>query len=82
MLIAARFLVPFRPYLFSKPEPPLLHLTKTALEEDEVFMILIFIYSEVKRQDKTVSLRYDSLGSNEIINCFQNSSSSNGGVGW
>ncbi|KAF9464004.1 hypothetical protein BDZ94DRAFT_532250 [Collybia nuda] len=55
MLIAARFSVPARPHLFTKPEPSLLHLTKTALEKDEVFVIMAFIYSEVKRQDKTNS---------------------------
>lgn len=57
MLIAARFSVPSRPHLFTKPEPSMLHLTKTALEEDEVFLIMVFIFSEVKRQDKTVSGR-------------------------
>ncbi|RDB20597.1 hypothetical protein Hypma_012177 [Hypsizygus marmoreus] len=53
--IAARFLVPSRPHLFSKTDPPMLHLTKTALEEDEVFLIMVLIYSEAKRQDKTNS---------------------------
>jgi len=52
---AAEFSVPFRPHLFTKPEPSTLHLTQMALEEDEVFLILVFIYSEVKRQDKTNS---------------------------
>jgi len=55
MSIAARFSVPFRPHLFSKSQPAHLHLTKTALAEDEVFLILVLIYSEVKRQDKTNS---------------------------
>lgn len=54
-LVAGRFIVPFRPHLFSKSEPATLHLTKTALQEDEVFMILAFIYSEARRQDRTVS---------------------------
>lgn len=53
--VAAHFIVPFRPHLFSKPEPSKLHLTKTALQADEVFLLLIFIYSEVKRQDSTNS---------------------------
>ncbi|KAG6863847.1 hypothetical protein C0991_002705, partial [Blastosporella zonata] len=53
MSIAARFLVPSRPYLFRKPPPPALHLTKTALERDEVFLILAMLYSEIKRQDST-----------------------------
>ncbi|KAJ7779742.1 hypothetical protein B0H16DRAFT_724797 [Mycena metata] len=51
--IAGRFCVPFRPHLFSKSKPAVLHLTSTALAEDEVFLILVFIYEEVKRQDKT-----------------------------
>ncbi|KAG6855725.1 hypothetical protein H0H87_011599, partial [Tephrocybe sp. NHM501043] len=54
MSIAARFLVQLRPHLFGKPDPPALHLTKTALEADEVFLILVMIYSEIKRQDSTV----------------------------
>jgi hypothetical protein len=54
MVVAARFSVPFRPHLFRKPQPSMLHLTKTALEEDEVFLIMVFIFSEIKRQDKTV----------------------------
>ncbi|KAF8663647.1 hypothetical protein AX16_000889 [Volvariella volvacea WC 439] len=51
--LAARFLVPFRPHLFSKGEPARLHLTPKALEDDEVFLLLAFIYSEAKRQDRT-----------------------------
>ncbi|KAJ7461843.1 hypothetical protein B0H11DRAFT_1735989 [Mycena galericulata] len=54
MSIAGRFSVPFRPHLFSKSQPALLHLTKTALAEDEVFLILVFVYCEAKRQDRTV----------------------------
>ncbi|KAG6901270.1 hypothetical protein C0995_014359 [Termitomyces sp. Mi166 len=54
MSIAARFLVPGRPHLFGKLDPPTLHLTKTALEADEIFLILALIYSEIKRQDSTV----------------------------
>lgn len=54
MLTAARFVVPSRPHLFSKPKPTTLHLTETALAEDEVFLIMVFIYSEAKRQDNTV----------------------------
>ncbi|KAF9043666.1 hypothetical protein BDP27DRAFT_1305262 [Rhodocollybia butyracea] len=53
--VAGRFVVPYRPHLFTKPDPPLLSLTRTALEEDEVFLLLVFIYSEVKRQDDTNS---------------------------
>ncbi|KAJ7104523.1 hypothetical protein B0H15DRAFT_810426 [Mycena belliarum] len=55
MCIAGRFTVPFRPHLFSKSQPAYLHLTKTALAEDEVFLLLLFIYHEVKRQDRTNS---------------------------
>ncbi|KAJ7599263.1 hypothetical protein C8J56DRAFT_916244 [Mycena floridula] len=55
MMIAGRFCVPFRPHLFSKPKPTVLHLTPSALAEDEVFLILIFVYSEAKRQDDTNS---------------------------
>jgi len=55
MSIAARFLVSLRPHLFSKADPPSLHLTKTALEADEVFLILVMIYEEIKRQDRTNS---------------------------
>ncbi|KAJ7511993.1 hypothetical protein B0H11DRAFT_1953794 [Mycena galericulata] len=51
--IAGRFCVPFRPHLFSKSKPAVIHLTTTALAEDEVFLLLVFIYEEVKRQDKT-----------------------------
>ncbi|KAJ7037870.1 hypothetical protein C8F04DRAFT_384042 [Mycena alexandri] len=62
MCIAGRFSVPFRPHLFSKSQPALLHLTKTALAEDEVFLILVFIYCEAKRQDKTNSSSGDAGG--------------------
>jgi hypothetical protein len=64
MCIAGRFAVPFRPHLFSKSPPPMVHLTKRALDEDEVFLILVFIYCEARRQDRTVSLvRSSSLRS-------------------
>ncbi|KAJ7120694.1 hypothetical protein C8R43DRAFT_79148 [Mycena crocata] len=51
--IAGRFCVPFRPHLFHKSKPAVIHLTTEALAEDEVFLLLVFIYEEVKRQDKT-----------------------------
>ncbi|KAJ7067097.1 hypothetical protein C8F01DRAFT_1247498 [Mycena amicta] len=51
--ITGRFCVPFRPHLFHKSKPAVVHLTSTALSEDEVFLLLVFIYEEVKRQDKT-----------------------------
>ncbi|KAG5649811.1 hypothetical protein H0H81_001912, partial [Sphagnurus paluster] len=50
---AARLLVPARPHIFSTPPPPALHLTRTALEADEVFLILVLVYEETKRQDRT-----------------------------
>ncbi|KAJ7101863.1 hypothetical protein C8R43DRAFT_917513 [Mycena crocata] len=62
MSVAGRFSVPFRPHLFSKSQPALLHLTKTALAEDEVFLILVFIYCEARRQDKTNSSSGDVGG--------------------
>ncbi|KAL0955463.1 hypothetical protein HGRIS_001704 [Hohenbuehelia grisea] len=53
MSIAGRFSVPFRPHLFTKSKPAELHLTQAALTSDEVFLILAFIYSEAKRQERT-----------------------------
>ncbi|KAJ7775974.1 hypothetical protein DFH07DRAFT_798933 [Mycena maculata] len=53
MTIAGQFCVPSRPRLFGKSKPTVIHLTTTALAEDEVFLLLVFIYEEVKRQDKT-----------------------------
>ncbi|KAJ7662577.1 hypothetical protein DFH06DRAFT_987198 [Mycena polygramma] len=55
-IIAARFTVPARPHLFSKSPPAVVYLTPDALAEDEVFLLLVFIYEEVKRQERTVSL--------------------------
>jgi len=59
--VGAQFSVPFRPHLFSKPEPSKLYLSTAALEEDEVFLLLVFIYSEAKRQDRTVCFRSSML---------------------
>ncbi|ESK83493.1 hypothetical protein Moror_4878 [Moniliophthora roreri MCA 2997] len=53
--LIGRFQVPFRPHLFTKSKPPKLRIKRAGLTEDEVFLILIFIYSEVKRQDQTNS---------------------------
>ncbi|KAJ7245327.1 hypothetical protein C8J57DRAFT_1355986 [Mycena rebaudengoi] len=50
---AARFCIPFRPHLFSKTGRPVIHLKPAALAEDEVFLILLLIYLEVKRQERT-----------------------------
>ncbi|KAK7044622.1 hypothetical protein R3P38DRAFT_2879832 [Favolaschia claudopus] len=60
MCIAGRFAISFRPHIFSKTKPPLVHLTARALEEDEIFLILVFIYNEVRRQEKTNSSRLDA----------------------
>lgn len=54
MAIVAKFTVPYRPKLFGKLKPPTLHLTRTALSKDEVFLMLVLIYSEAKRQDRMV----------------------------
>ncbi|TFK63924.1 hypothetical protein BDN72DRAFT_963606 [Pluteus cervinus] len=54
-IVAARFYVPCRPHLFGKPAPTKLYLSRTALEADEVFLMLTFIYSEARRQDRTSS---------------------------
>ncbi|KAJ6449399.1 hypothetical protein C8R47DRAFT_1171711 [Mycena vitilis] len=51
--VAARFTVPARPHLFTKSAPAVVHLTPDALAEDEVFLLLVFIYEEVKRQERT-----------------------------
>ncbi|KAJ7662583.1 hypothetical protein DFH06DRAFT_355621 [Mycena polygramma] len=51
--VAARFTVPARPHLFTKSPPAVVYLTPDALAEDEVFLLLVFIYEEVKRQERT-----------------------------
>ncbi|KAE9400208.1 hypothetical protein BT96DRAFT_857616 [Gymnopus androsaceus JB14] len=53
--VVGRFAVPYRPHLFTKPPDPLLSMTRTALAEDEVFLLLVLVYSEAKRQDDTNS---------------------------
>lgn len=53
--IEATLSVPFRPKLFGKPKPVMLNLSRVALARDEVFLMLIFIYNETKRQEKMVS---------------------------
>ncbi|KAJ7495294.1 hypothetical protein FB451DRAFT_1121780 [Mycena latifolia] len=50
---AAHFFTPSRPHLFTKPAPPRLRLSSAALAEDEVFLILVLVYEEVRRQDRT-----------------------------
>ena len=53
--IEATFSVPFRPQLFGKAKPVVLNLSRVALAKDEVFLMLVFIYNETKRQEKMVS---------------------------
>ncbi|TFK22628.1 hypothetical protein FA15DRAFT_671323 [Coprinopsis marcescibilis] len=50
--IVATFAVPYRPKLFGKLKPSILKLFPKTLEQDEVFMLMVLIYCEVKRQDK------------------------------
>ena len=52
--IVGTFSVPFRPHLIHKAKPALVNLSRKALENDEVFLILILIYSEAKRQEGSV----------------------------
>ncbi|KIY70822.1 hypothetical protein CYLTODRAFT_419350 [Cylindrobasidium torrendii FP15055 ss-10] len=49
------FSVPYRPHLFRKPKPTTLSVEREALERDEVFLLLVFVYSEAKRQEQTNS---------------------------
>jgi len=50
--IEATLSVPFRPQLFGKPKPVVLNLSRVALAKDEIFLMLVFIYNETKRQEK------------------------------
>ncbi|RXW18793.1 hypothetical protein EST38_g7062 [Candolleomyces aberdarensis] len=50
--VVASFSVPYRPKLFGKLKPMVVNLETVALEKDEVFLFLVLIYSECKRQDK------------------------------
>jgi hypothetical protein len=61
--IEATFSVPFRPQLFGKAKPVVLNLSRVALARDEVFLMLVFIYNETKRQEKMVRSRSFCLGS-------------------
>jgi hypothetical protein len=54
LMIAATMSVPFRPHLFTKMEPVILNITETALLDDEIFLLLVFVYSEAKRQEQNV----------------------------
>ncbi|KAF5314799.1 hypothetical protein D9758_019010 [Tetrapyrgos nigripes] len=52
---AATFRVPYRPHVFRKsksdPNTCTLSISRDALKEDEIFMILLMIYSETRRQE-------------------------------
>ncbi|KIJ92944.1 hypothetical protein K443DRAFT_684900 [Laccaria amethystina LaAM-08-1] len=50
--VEGSFDVPYRPRLFGKTTPMVFHLSRKALAKDEVFLILVLIYSESKRQEK------------------------------
>jgi len=50
----ATFTVPHQPQLFGKVPPPTLYLSTNALLDDEIFLMLVFIYSETRRRDKNV----------------------------
>ncbi|KAF9486052.1 hypothetical protein BDN70DRAFT_870566 [Pholiota conissans] len=50
--VEAILTVPYRPHLFGKEKPVVLNMTRVALLQDEVFLILVFIYCEMKRQEK------------------------------
>lgn len=52
--IVGTFSVAFRPNLIRKEKPLFLELSRKALENDEVFLILLLIYSEAKRQEESV----------------------------
>jgi len=51
----ASLFIPYRNHLFHKNKPAVLKMKSKALLQDEVFLLLVFIYSETKRQDRTVS---------------------------
>lgn len=50
--IVSTFQVPYRPKLFGKTKPMVMNICPAALERDEVFLLLILVYCEAKRQDK------------------------------
>ena len=59
--VEATLAVPYRPLLFGKTTPVVLNLSRVALAKDEVFLLLTFIYCEMKRQEKTVCHRHRYL---------------------
>lgn len=52
---SASLFIPYRNHLFHKTKPAVLKMKSRALLQDEVFLLLVLIYSETKRQDKTNS---------------------------
>ena len=67
-VVEATFTVPYRPQLFGKTKPLVLNLSRVALAKDEVFLILVFIYCEVKRQEKTVCICFDFISELPLTN--------------
>lgn len=59
--VQATLSAPFRPHLFGKAKPVVLNLSRAALARDEVFLILVFIYGETKRQEKMVCQMFSPL---------------------
>ena len=53
--IVGTFAVSFRPHLIHKEKLLSLNLSRKVLENDEVFLLLLLIYSEAKRQEDSVS---------------------------
>ncbi|KAJ2935040.1 hypothetical protein H1R20_g2024, partial [Candolleomyces eurysporus] len=66
--VVASFSVPYRPKLFGKLKPMVVNLETLALEKDEVFLFLVFIYSECKRQDKMVKKTLREVG--KVFECM------------
>lgn len=54
----ASLFIPYRNHLFHKNKPAVLKMKSEALLQDEVFLLLVLIYSETKRQDRTVSMMH------------------------
>ncbi|KAK2464487.1 hypothetical protein APHAL10511_003466 [Amanita phalloides] len=51
--LVGAFSVAFRPRIIHKEKPLSLKLSRKALKNDEVFLILLLIYSEAKRQEES-----------------------------
>jgi hypothetical protein len=50
--LAACLTMPHRPHFFRKIKAPTLEISRVALLDDEVFLLLVLLYSEAKRQDR------------------------------